>query len=150
MMRATSPILYAVALLLFVGGACRERKAESRERIFPVRGVVQQIKPDRRTVIIRHETITNYMDAMTMPFRVRDPNLVAGLNSGDEITFALHVTEGESWMDGIAHTGRSLLAEAAPVASTRTAAPFSLGSIPEFALTNEFGQPFNLRLLQGT
>ena len=37
------------------------------------KGTVMELKPDGRTVVIRHEAISNYMAAMTMPFKVKDP-----------------------------------------------------------------------------
>ena len=40
---------------------------------FPGPGMVMEFKPDGRTVVIRHEAISNYMAAMTMPFKVKTP-----------------------------------------------------------------------------
>src|SRR5437762_10902756 len=42
------------------------------QQMFAVTGVVQELKLDGRTAIIRHEAIPHYMSAMTMPFRARD------------------------------------------------------------------------------
>lgn len=151
-------LVAAGALLLIV--SCRERSAEHRlasapvatnRQSFPVKGVVQELKLDGRTVVIKHEAITNYMEAMTMPFRVAETNLLAGLKPGDEITFRLLVTENESWIDRIVRTGRSAPAEGKSTVVAPTNAPeaFRLANIPDFALTNEFGQPFSLRQLQG-
>jgi Cu/Ag efflux protein CusF len=74
-------------------------------RMFIAKGVVQELNPDGRTVVIRHEAISNYMAAMTMPFKAKAPAELAGLHRGDEISFQLHVTETESWVDGIVKIG---------------------------------------------
>lgn len=119
-------------------------------QVFAVKGVVREIKPDGRMVIVQHEEIPNYMAAMTMPFRARDTNELAELKAGDVIAFRLLVTEEESWIDRVTRTGRSLPVEARR-ATTLTNAPgeFRLAIIPDFALTNEFGQPLSLRGFQG-
>ncbi len=46
----------------------------SSERVFAAKGVVEELKPDGQTVIIRHEAISNFMAAMTMPFKVKETN----------------------------------------------------------------------------
>src|SRR6185503_19842650 len=90
------------------------------------------------------------MAAMTMPFRARDTNELGGLKAGDEIAFRLSVTEDESWIDRVTRTGHSTPAEvkAAPV-TTNTPTEFRLTTIPDFALTNEFGQPLSLHGFRG-
>jgi protein SCO1/2 len=72
---------------------------------FMVRGMVKALKPDGRTVVVVHEAISNYMDAMTMPFRVKEPKELAGLNAGDQISFRLRVTETESWIEQVSRVG---------------------------------------------
>ena len=64
-----------------------------------------ELRPDGRTVVIQHEAISNYMAAMTMPFKVKTAGALADLQKGDEISFQLHVAETESWVDQIVKTG---------------------------------------------
>ena len=137
---------------------------------FVVRGVVRELKPDGRTVVIQHEAITNFMAAMTMPFRARQTNELSGLQPGDEIRFVLWVTEEASWIEGITRTGRAAVsnrfsAGLAPATNenirsqpsptqaaavpTNGAAAFRLNQIPDFALTNELGQPIRLGDFEG-
>ena len=137
--------------------SCRTPKSEksaarsAEPRVFAVKGVVREIKPDGRTLVIQHDEITNYMAAMTMPFRLRGTNESAGVKLGAEITFRLVVTDDESWIDGVTLTGRTSAAEpvAPAAASTNAPAGFFLSDIPDFALTNEFGQPLSLRGFKG-
>src|SRR5208283_3021639 len=72
---------------------------------FMAKGTVMELKPDGRTVVIRHDAISNYMAAMTMPFKVKAPEELTGLHRGDEISFQLQVTESESWVEHIAKIG---------------------------------------------
>lgn len=122
---------------------------------FAVKGVVREVKADGRTVIVRHEEIPGYMEAMTMPFKVRDSNELASARAGAEVTFRLNVTEDASWIDQVRPTGKSVEVEAKPASPATNAAAvakageFGLANIPQFALTNQFGQPFSFAQLQG-
>src|SRR5260221_7430286 len=75
--------------------------AKSGEQTFAARGVVEELKPGGRTLLVSHEAITNFMDSMTMPFKVKEPEELTGLRAGDRISFLLHVTETESWIVGV-------------------------------------------------
>src|SRR5436309_2335828 len=77
-------------------------------KTFPGRGVVREVKRGLRTLVIQHEAISNYMAAMTMPFHVKDPADLDGLQAGDEISFRLSVSEQESWIDRLSKTGRKV------------------------------------------
>ena len=137
--------------------SCVEKKAPSEAaptntQSFVVKGTIRELKPDGRTAVIRHEEIVNYMEAMTMPFRVRDTNELAGLKPGDEVNFRLVVTEDASWIEHVTRTGRSAPVEpkrAVNITPTNDPGVFRLGNIPDFALTNEFGQTLSLHGFQG-
>ena len=150
-------------MVLFAGLAaclnlsCREAKIESASKAaatnvttFPVMGVVRELRPDGRTVVIKHQEVTNYMEAMTMPFRVKDAALLTGLQPGDEISFRLLVTEDESWIDQIARTGKSFPVTNAVTAPVSNAVPTTAGSsLLDFEFTNEFGQPVSFNDFKG-
>src|SRR6266702_2419998 len=74
---------------------------EANLRSFAARGVVKELKADGRTILLSHEAITNYMDAMTMPFRIKEPKELTGLRPGDQVSFRLSVTASESWIDQV-------------------------------------------------
>src|SRR5438445_13613463 len=87
-----SPCLKMAALSSASGGSVQK---------FQVTGVLREIKADRRTAVIQHEAISNYMPGMTMFFKVKDTNQLAGLRSGDEVSFRLLVSRDESWIDHV-------------------------------------------------
>ena len=66
---------------------------EANLRSFAARGVVKELKADGRTILLSHEAITNYMDAMTMPFKIKEPKELTGLRPGDQVSFRLSVTD---------------------------------------------------------
>ncbi len=48
----------------------------------------------RTTVTINHEEIPGFMDAMAMPYLVKDPSLLRGLEPGQDIEFRVVAEEG--------------------------------------------------------
>src|SRR4051812_24917958 len=67
-----------ICLTMLVGGmvACKVQPAPSAVppavastnlQYFQVKGVVQEVKPANKSVVIKHEEVPNYMPAMTMP-----------------------------------------------------------------------------------
>ena len=60
-------------------------------------------------MVINHEDVPHFMAAMTMPFRVKDAAMLTNSAVGDQITFQLHVTESDSWVDHIERLAVTLL-----------------------------------------
>jgi protein SCO1/2 len=121
-------------------------------RTFIASGVVRQIEPDERRVVISHEAISNYMAAMTMPFKVKNLDEMAGLRSGDKISFRLDVSDVESWVDHITKTGtvspsldeKPAMARPAEAPAIRPAHP-----LRDYKFTNELGHAVSLNDFRG-
>jgi protein SCO1 len=146
-------LIVTIAALLSLVVSCRkESELGTNPHVFQARGIIEQLKPDGTTVVIKHEAISNYMEAMTMPFVVKQPQELAGMAAGDEINFRLLVTENESWIDHVTKTGKTFPALVRPPLQepqTQSNRTFSITDIPEFSLTNEFNQPVSLRQYKG-
>ena len=113
---------------------------------FAVRGVIREVKTDDITVVIHHEAIAGYMEPMTMPFRAKDKNVLAGLQAGDTVSFRLSVADDESWIDQITRLGHATDGSSASISSispTNSRIPTSIDivdGLATFAFTNEFGR----------
>ncbi len=117
-------------------------------RDFTVRGVVRETRPAKSQLIVKHEEIPGYMDAMTMPFKVRDPKILESVKPGDAITFQLHVTEEDHWIDGVKIVGVG--AQEAPRKKVMDIAPFKPGdSLPDLTFTDGLGKPLRLEDYRG-
>jgi protein SCO1 len=126
--------------------------AGTNTRTFAAKGVVEELKPDGRTVVIRHEAISNYMAAMTMPFKVRDSNGLAGIRMGDEVLFQLHVTGTESWIDQIIKIGSVPMIKTTGMVHPAPAPNDGLpqkNPLLDYQFTNELGQVVSLNSFQG-
>ena len=146
-----------VFYLLLLSAGCHDAKkndasAAPNTRAFDAEGVIREINAGAKTVVIQHRAISNYMDSMTMPFKVKDPAELAQFAAGDQVKFQLRVGPDESWIEHLVKTGHAdvpPLTNAAPPVPTNAAAAFKLSDIPELALTNQFGQPFSFRQFKG-
>jgi protein SCO1/2 len=66
---------------------------------YPASGLTISIDPPKQTVVISHESIPGYMDAMVMPFRVHDTAALNGLVPGVKVEFTLVVDKDSSWIE---------------------------------------------------
>lgn len=68
-------------------------------------GVVKNITPSKSHIIIEHEVIPGFMDAMTMPFQIKDQKVLDGITRGDKIHFVLTVTGNDVYVSAIEKVG---------------------------------------------
>ena len=64
------------------------------DRSWSVRGEVAEVFDGGRSLSVHHETIPDFMEAMTMTFPVAEAAQARGLQPGDKIRFDLTVAEG--------------------------------------------------------
>ncbi|MSU57617.1 MAG: hypothetical protein EXS35_05465 [Pedosphaera sp.] len=162
-------LLVALVALAFVVWWCRietvdvitvtpaPKSSLATQQIFQVKGTVVELQPAEKSIRIRHEAITNYMDAMTMNFDVRDTNELAGLAAGDTISFRMTVTATDGWIDQIKKldapkTNPPPAKPSLPpgIRILRDVDPLSVGdALPDYRFTNQLGQAVNLAQFRG-
>ncbi|MBI4663179.1 MAG: SCO family protein [Verrucomicrobia bacterium] len=130
-----------------------KKPAQTNQQIFAVKGLVKRLEAEGQAVVIQHEEIPNYMAAMTMPFSVKDTNDLRAVRPGQSVTFRLHVTEDESWIDQIAEVGAPKTndpPERPSVRVVREVQPLKEGDpMPDYRFTNELGQAVSLSDFKG-
>jgi protein SCO1/2 len=136
--------LLSVSLFLFASLIPFHAKSASIDaaRVFLARGVVEKVQPEDLEVVIKHEAVSNYMNAMTMPFKVKNQNELAGLRRGDQINFQLHVTADESLVDHFSKTGFVKLP--APPTNSVAVIHDEKFELLHYKFTNELGQAVSL------
>lgn len=116
-------------------------KSPAEPEVYQVKGVVQEVKPEEKKVVIKHEEIPNYMAAMTMPFDVKDGAELTGIAPGDEVTFRMFVTEDDGWIQEIKKTGQTNELERPTVRLVRDVDPLEVGmKMPDYTFTNSLGK----------
>ncbi len=117
--------------------------APGTTNIYEVKGLVQQLRTNGLTAIIRHEEIPGYMPAMTMPLSVKDTNDLAGVKAGDMVSFRMLVTTDDGWIDQVQVIGHTNMPPAPPPSSrlVRNVDPLKIGEkLPDYPFVNEFGK----------
>ena len=103
------------ALTLFsvlAGVSCRAPAPASRS--YELKGQILAIDQARQEVTVNHADIPGFMPAMTMPYKVRDANLLKGRTAGELIAATLVVEGSDAYLQSIRHEGVAALAEERP------------------------------------
>lgn len=119
---------------------------------YTVRGVVQALRPDGKTVVVKHEEIPGYMMAMTMPLEARPTNELTGVMVGDQIEFRMRVTEKDGWIDQLRILGTTKIAPTneSPILVLPNVPELKPGDLlPNYTFTNELGRVIHLADYQG-
>jgi len=118
---------------------------------FPVRGIVVSTDAKRGEVLLNHEAIPGFMEAMEMPYPLKDPGILGELHPGDRITAVLLV-------DQVAGENRNprldqivIIAQARPdyKPAVQYHVPQPGDAVPDFHLLNQSNQPIRLTQFRG-
>lgn len=55
-------------------------------KVYPLRGIIVSINTAKGEATINHQAIPGFMEAMTMPYKFKDPSVLSELHPGDHIT----------------------------------------------------------------
>jgi len=142
----------AVSLLfsLLLASCGKKEQKETDLVTFPLRGEVVGIDTANDVVTIAHEAIPNYMNAMVMPFKVKDPALFQGIAIGDSVGATLAISRTESWLEGLhlLRKGENVQA-AAPEEITRKHLYGEGDTLPDESFINQEGKTVRLGDLKG-
>src|SRR5512133_873976 len=94
--------LFAVVMLAALVSGCGTPQPERR---FQLHGQVLAIAPTRQEATIRHDEVVGFMDAMTMPFKIRDSRLLDGIVPGDLIDATLVVLSEDAYLTDVKKVG---------------------------------------------
>ena len=67
------------------------------ERRYQLNGKIVSVEPELKQVTIEHQEIKGYMEAMTMPFPLRDEKLLSKVKKGDRIQATLVIGGEKGW-----------------------------------------------------
>lgn len=155
---ANIKVALAVGCIVFGAVGCRpsgsrEAVGDSGLRTFAVTGTVHEVRLEAKEVVIAHQVIPGYMQAMTMPFEVKDTNEIADVRPADVLTFRLLVNETEGWIDSVRKVGRDPSVSPGVRKGPRVVRlvdPLRVGdTIPDYPLTNQLGELFHLSDYRG-
>ncbi len=116
------------------------------ERPHHIRGVVVSTDAAKGAVTLDSEAIPGYMEAMIMPYSLRNPGIISELHPGDTITADLFTSDSESALDNIVVVGQAKADYNPPVAYK----PLNPGDpVPDFKLLNQSGKLIHISQFRG-
>lgn len=148
-------MILAVVATTVVAGCHRqspgspESSANSSYKIYKLRGKVVATNPASGEVTLNHEAIPGFMEAMTMPYKLKDANILNELHPGDVITSDLLVSEGSDasvLLDHIVVVGQGRPDYKPP---TIYHVPAPGDAVPDFRLRNQDGRNIHLNQFRG-
>lgn len=96
-MKLSRRAFVALALATAACGSSENGEAQEPQQTgdrYDARGVVREIRRERRSITIHHEPVPGYMPEMTMPFDLEDMSLLEGVSVGDTVAFTFTREEG--------------------------------------------------------
>jgi protein SCO1 len=148
--------LFAFSLLVFVLAGCHPghqnssaTEASSSFKIYKLRGKVVSTNAGTGEVTLDHEAIPGFMDAMTMPYKLKDASILSELHPGDVITADLLVSQNadaDVLLDHIVVVAQGK-PDYKPAVIYHVPAPGD--TVQDFALRNQDGRLIHLDQFRG-
>ncbi len=123
--------------------------ANSGVTVYHLRGKVISTDSSHGIVVLDHEAIPGFMDAMTMPYQLKDPSIISELHPGDVITADVLVSKNAEETIVLDHI--VVVAQARPDYKPAVFyhVPTPGDKVPDFALRNQDGHPIHLGQFKG-
>jgi protein SCO1/2 len=118
-------------------------------KVYHLRGKVVSTDSATGEVTLNHEAIPGFMDAMTMPYKLKDPGILSELHPGDTITADVLVSQtpdADVLLDHIVVIAQAK-PDYKPMVFYHVPAPGD--AVPDFKLRNQDGRAIHLDQFRG-
>ncbi len=143
-----------LAIVLLAG--CRSGQQDSRQssaassyKVYKLRGKLISTNAATGEVTLDHDAIPGFMDAMTMPYRLKDGSILSELHPGDVLTADLFVSQpadADIFLDHIVVVAQGK-ADYKPAVVYNVPSPGD--EVPDFVLRNQDGRVIHLSQYRG-
>jgi protein SCO1/2 len=153
-------LVFALSFALLLSG-CRQNQPATRAtgspaaaatapvKTYPIRGKIVSV--NGANVMLDHEAVPGFMDAMTMSYKLKDPAIVSELHPGDRITATLLVSQDADGFNTVLLDKIVVIAQAKP--DYKPAVQYHLpqpgDTVPDFKLVNQSSREIHLSQFQG-
>ena len=149
-------LLACVFIALGLAAGCHRQQqgastseTNSSYKVYKLRGKVVGTNPATGEVTLNHEAIPGFMEAMTMPYKLKDPNILSELHPGDVITADVLVSQESDASVFLDHI--VVVAQGRPdyKPTTQYHVPASGDVVPDFKMKNQDGRTIHLNQFRG-
>lgn len=122
---------------------------ESKTKRYVLHGQVLSTNAADNEITVKHDDIPGFMPAMTMPYKVKGPGVLQGLEPGDRIAADLITANkgNDYWLEDIRITDESQRKDAPVAAQPHFLSPGE--RVPSLPLINQDGKTFHLNDFRG-
>ncbi len=119
---------------------------DAQAKHYPVRGKIVTVDTTHKEIVLDAAAIPGFMEAMTMPYKLKNPSIISELHPGDSITATLIATGDSDLLDEIV-----IIAQAKPdYKPSFFYHPIQPGDkVPDFHLLNQSGKQIRLAQFHG-
>lgn len=146
-----APVMLVAATTLTLGCNTGSSGTEKKyvEKTFPVRGKI--ISTDATHVTLDHDAVPGFMDAMTMPYKLKDPSIVSELHPGDMISARIIAQQDAAGFRSPELDNIVVLAQARPdyKPAVQYHVPKPGDSVPDFHLLNQSDKTIHVSQFKG-
>lgn len=154
---------FAAVLLLAAIAGCKHQDgdaagvtdqtaaAQGEIKSFPIHGKIVSVNAKSGSVLLNHDAVPGFMDAMTMSYPLKDASVASELHPGDLITATLLVRKTGDGYEDPRLDQIVVVAQAQPdyKPSTSYHVPQPGDDVPDFKLINEDGRSIHLAQFRG-
>ena len=149
-------LLASLLLAFVVLAGCRSGRVDETQaasaanaKVYKLRGTVVSTDAATDEVTLDHQAIPGYMDAMTMPYKLKNPNILSELHPGDMLTADLLVPldpNADAMLDNI-----DIVAQGKPDYRPKVVyhVPAPGDAVPDFKLHDQDGRAIHLAQFRG-
>ena len=139
----------ATVVVTLSATACSQPAARREYRL---QGQVLSVAADGKEATIKHEEVAGFMQAMTMPYKVRDAKEFEGLKPGDLLTATLVVVSNDAYLQDVRKVGEAPLEQ--PAAAPSASSGFELlkpgEPVPDAKFIDQSGAPREFSSFRGS
>jgi len=145
--RARLLVLFATVCALVAG--CSPAPDESRVQRYELKGRIVSFNKAQQQVVIQHEEVPGFMEAMTMPFTLREDSAFDVMRAGDQIQATLVVDEERTRLENPIITQVIPTATATGTPAEGPTEPEIGATPPDATLVNQDGKQISLQQYRG-
>jgi protein SCO1/2 len=144
MFRWIAPALFVT--LVLVTGCDNTARQPAAPKTYSVRGKVLEVDAKKQEILLQHEAVPGFMEAMTMPYKVADPAAINELHANDKITATIVVMNSGVDLHDVVITGQ---ADPNALPKSQYHVPQPGDAVPDFRLTNQSARQIHLSQYRG-